>query len=268
MPTFMDRHENVEATEADVAHLHELDLAVQAKHGVSYLSYWFDPAAKAVFCFVDAPSRDAAEAVHAEAHGEVASNIIEVQGQSVVGFLGPLPPNPENGFAGSAFRSILFTDIVDSTKLTRSLGDVAAMELVRAHDRIVRGALADTGGAEVKHTGDGIMASFESVVPSIECAVAVQRRLEEHRRGSDHPLAVRIGISAGEPVTEHNDLFGAAVQLAARACASAEVGGILVSTEVRELCDAEIEFVERGPFELKGFDEPLPLYEVPWQPTI
>ncbi len=90
-----------------------------------------------------------------------------------------------------------------------------------------------SGGSEVKHTGDGIMASFESVVPSIECAVTVQRRLMEHRRGSEHPLEVRIGISAGEPVTEHNDLFGSAVQLAARACASAEVSGILVSAEVR-----------------------------------
>jgi uncharacterized protein DUF4242/adenylate/guanylate cyclase family protein len=266
MPTFMDRHEGVDASEADVAGLHELDLAVQAKHGVKYLSYWFDPAAHSVFCFVEAPSRDAAEAVHAEAHGLTASSIIEVQGQAVAGFLGPLPADPHDANGGSAFRAILFTDIVDSTLLTQRLGDHQAMELVRAHDRIVRGALSDTGGSEVKHTGDGIMASFLSADPSIECAVAVQRRLVEHRRGSEHPLEVRIGISAGEPVTEHNDLFGAAVQLAARACAHADVSSIFVSTEVRELCESgAIQFVERGPFELKGFEQPMPLYEVSWQ---
>jgi class 3 adenylate cyclase len=140
-----------------------------------------------------------------------------------------------------------------------------AMDLLRAHDRIVRAALSETEGSEVKHTGDGIMASFSAVPPAVECAVAIQRRIGEHGRGAEHPITVRIGISAGEPVTEHNDLFGTAVQLAARACARAEVGGILVSTEVRERCIAEaIDFLERGPFELKGFDQPVPLFEVSW----
>ena len=268
MPTFMDRHDNVDATPTDVAALHGMDLAVQAKYGVQYLSYWFDPEAHSVFCFVEAPNREAAESVHAEAHGEIASKIISVEGQAVVSFLGPLPKSPKDADAGSAFRAILFTDIVNSTMLTQRLGDVGAMEVVRAHDRIVRGALADTGGSEVKHTGDGIMASFSEVTPSIECATAVQRRLMDHGHGAEHPLDVRIGISAGEPVTENNDLFGTAVQLAARACAQAEVGGILVSMAVRELCEgAAIEFVERGPFELKGFDEPIPLFEVSWQGT-
>jgi class 3 adenylate cyclase len=143
------------------------------------------------------------------------------------------------------------------------------MELVRTHDRIVRDSLAQTGGSEVKHTGDGIMASFPVVDPSIECAVAIQQRLTEHSDGAEHPVKVRIGISAGEPVTEANDLFGAAVQLAARACAHADVGGILVSTTVRELCEGnQISFVERGPFELKGFEQPIPLYEVSWQTAV
>ena len=267
MPTFMDRHDNVAASAADVAGLHELDLAVQAKHGVSYLSYWFDPEAHSVFCFVDAPSKEAAEAVHAEAHGEIASRIIPVEGQSVANFLGPPPKSAHEANCGTSFRAILFTDIVDSTMITQELGDVGAMEVVRAHDRVVRSALAETGGSEVKHTGDGIMASFASVAPSIECAVSIQRRLEEHRRDAEHP-EVRIGISAGEPITEHDDLFGSAVQLAARACAQADVSRILVSTAVRELCEGgPFELVERGPFELKGFAKPIPLFEVNWQTT-
>jgi class 3 adenylate cyclase len=262
----MDRHDDIEATQSELAQLHELDVAVQAKHGVRYLSYWFDPEAHAVFCLVDAPNSQAAEAVHAEAHGAMPSKIIEVEGQVVSGFLGPLPkPSDSDANAGSAFRAILFTDIVDSTKITQQLGDLLAMEVVHAHNRIVRGALLETRGVEVKHTGDGIMASFASVEPSIECAVAIQRRLEDHRRDAEHP-EVRIGISAGEPVTEHNDLFGSAVQLAARACAQADVSGILVSTAVRERCEGTpIDFVERGPYELKGFETPIPLFEVSWQ---
>ena len=138
---------------------------------------------------------------------------------------------------------------------------------MRLHNTIVGSALYAQGGTLVKHTGDGIMASFASVAPSIECAVAIQRRLADHRRDAEHP-EVRIGISAGEPITEHNDLFGSAVQLAARACARADVSAILVSTAVRELCVGEpFELVERGPFELKGFDTPVPLFEVSWQTT-
>lgn len=267
MPTFMDRHDGVDGTEADVLALHALDVATQKKHNVKYLSYWFDPDAHSVFCFVDAPDKEAAEAVHAEAHGEVAAKIIPVEGMAVTGFLGPQPTDSsaDEGNQGSAFRTILFTDIVDSTLLTQRLGDAEAMELVRTHDKIVRQALEETGGSEVKHTGDGIMASFESVNSAIESAVKIQRRLAVLRDGAEHPIQVRIGISAGEPVTEHNDLFGAAVQLAARACSQADPSCVYVSTEVQELYDGdEYDFEVRGPFELKGFEEPIPLYEVSW----
>lgn len=268
MPTYMDRHDNVDASAADVAALHSQDVEVQAKYGVQYLSYWFDPDMHSIFCFVDAPSKEAAEAVHAEAHGQVASRIIEVQSPSVGGFLGPLPESPEtDADMGSGFRTILFTDIVDSTRITQQLGDKAAREFMRTHDVIVRHALLETGGTEVKHTGDGIMASFQSCEAAVACAVLIQRRLFEHAQTAEQPLRVRIGLSAGEPVTEHNDLFGTAVQLAARACAVADPGAIFVSTEVRDVCHANrVEFRSRGPFELKGFDEPVPLFEVHWSP--
>jgi class 3 adenylate cyclase len=267
MPTFMDRHDNVDATDADVAALHALDVAQQERHGVKYLSYWHDLEAHSVFCFVDAPTREAAEAVHAEAHGAIASKIIQVEGMSVAGFLGPQPTesSADSGNSGTAFRTILFTDIVDSTALTQRLGDLAAMDLVRAHDQIVRVALTETYGSEVKHTGDGIMAAFESVPMAVSAAVKIQRRLARYSEDAEHPLQVRIGLSAGEPVTEHNDLFGSAVQLAARACAIADPNGIYVSEHVRERYDGvEVQFEMRGPFELKGFSDPVSLYEVCW----
>jgi class 3 adenylate cyclase len=264
---FMDRHDDIDVTPEQLAQAHALDVEVQAKHGVNYLSYWYDRDAQSVFCFVDAPTRDAAEAVHREAHGLVASKIIEVEGDAVGRFLGGEPAHPVGeAHEDPAFRTILFTDIVGSTDLTQRLGDDKAMELVRAHDQIVRGRLAECRGNEVKHTGDGIMASFGSVAKAIDCAIAIQRALDAHATDAEHPIHLRIGVSAGEPVAEGNDLFGAAVQLAARACDHAAAGSILTSTAVRELCVGKgFTFEARGPYELKGFEELVPLHEVVWR---
>ena len=267
MPTYMDRHDGVTVTPEELAQAHAADVAVQAKHGVNYLNYWYDRDSECVFCFVDAPNKAAAEAVHREAHGLTASKIIEVEGQTLVSFLGGMPVHPiGDAHADASFRTILFTDIVGSTDMTQRLGDARAMEVVRTHDAIVRGHLAQRRGNEVKHTGDGIMASFASVSRAIECAIAIQRALRAHSADAEHPILIRIGVSAGEPVSEGDDLFGAAVQLAARACNHAAAGSILVSTAVRELCVGKgFTFEARGPFELKGFEALVPLFEVHWR---
>jgi class 3 adenylate cyclase len=184
-----------------------------------------------------------------------------------MGFLGPLPDYPAGvAHEESPFRTILFTDIVGSTDMNQRLGDEKAMELLHVHDLIVRNHLTQTGGSEVKHTGDGIMASFASVARAIKSAIGIQTDLEAHNQSAEHPITVRIGVSAGEPVAERDDLFGAAVQLAARACNHAAAGAILVSTAVRELCVGKgFKFDARGPFELKGFEEQIPLFEVRWR---
>ena len=121
-------------------------------------------------------------------------------------------------------------------------------------------------GREVKHTGDGIMASFTSVVSAVTFAVQVQRRLHERNKKAETPFHIGIGISAGEPVTDDNDdLFGAAVQLAARLCSAASEGDIVVSTAVRELCIGKsLRFDDRGELSLKGIPEPTHVYGVNW----
>jgi hypothetical protein len=84
MPLFMDVHNKVEGlTGAAVAGAHKRDRAVQGEHGVQYLNYWFDEGSGKVFCLVDAPSPEAAAAVHREAHGLLADEIIEVQRSAV-----------------------------------------------------------------------------------------------------------------------------------------------------------------------------------------
>lgn len=270
MPLFMDRHElESDVTAEDVALAHVQDMQVQDRFGVKYLTYWFDYDRHAAFCLVDAPDSDTASQVHAAAHGLIANEIIPVDQSAVESFLGKIehPPAPGEVVTDSAFRTILFTDIEGSTALTQRLGDAAAMSVLRTHDRIVRSSLAETGGNEVKHTGDGIMASFESVAHGVECSIAILRALEDHNRGEvDEKIGVRIGVSAGEPVTEGDDLFGAAVQLASRICDQADAREILVSNAVKELAIGKgFTFADRGEVELKGFPEPLRIAEVRWR---
>ena len=269
MPLYMDVHSNLSGAKAqDVADAHVRDLAVQERHGVQYHTYWFNESAGKVFCLMDAPTKEAAVAVHKEAHGLVADEIIEVSRGMVDALMQPdasLYPNSQG--ADTAFRAVVFTDMEGSTAMSDQLGDEAAMAHVRAHDAIMRNCLAEHRGVEVKHTGDGIMASFVSVGRAIDCAIAVQRALANHNDANvELPLRVRIGMSAGEPVAQHADLFGAAVNLARRTCDFADPGQILVTGVVRDLCIGKtFAFVDRGDVPLKGFSAPMRLFEVDWR---
>jgi class 3 adenylate cyclase len=162
-------------------------------------------------------------------------------------------------------RTILFTDLVSSTEITTRYGDDAGQDLVHTHNTIVRDALDRHGGAEVKHTGDGIMASFTSASLAAECAIEIQRAVAAHNIGGSGGVGVRIGINAGEPIADEDDLFGAAVQLARRVCDAAAPDEILTTNVVRELCLGKgLTFEPRGTSALKGFDEPVSLFSLPW----
>jgi class 3 adenylate cyclase len=181
--------------------------------------------------------------------------------EEFVGVASPEPPAaPETG-AGSGLRTILFTDVVDSTSLTARLGDVRAREILRAHEHTVREAVRVHGGAEVKALGDGFLLSFGSAARALACAVEIQRRT----RRLNEALHVRIGVNAGEPLAEDGDLFGTAVNLAARIAAVAEPDSVLVSDVVRQLVAGKrLEFASRGEVTLRGFQQPVALYELRW----
>lgn len=160
---------------------------------------------------------------------------------------------------------MLVTDIVGSTEMTVRLGDTAALELVRVHDVLVRRGLALHAGREVKHTGDGIMAAFDEVANAVRAAADIQERFYDYNGEACESLRVRIGVHAGEPVTEHNNLFGATVQMAFRLCSEAEAGGILVSGLVRELSGQDAaRFVALGDRRLKGFPGRTPVFRLEW----
>jgi len=185
----------------------------------------------------------------------------------------------------SAFRTVLFTDIEGSTALTQRLGDTAARQVLREHERITREVLKQHGGTEVKTMGDGFMASFGSVTKAVECAIALQRAFAENagasarpealegspersegRAEAPEPIRIRIGLNAGEPIEEEGDLFGTTVILAARIAAQAQGGEILASLAVRELCAGKgFLFADTGEVTLKGFEEPVRLFAVGWR---
>ncbi|HEU0311143.1 MAG TPA: nickel-binding protein [Sphingomicrobium sp.] len=278
MPLYMDIHVVPGATPEALQEAHNADLAVQHKHCVHCLKYWFNADAGKVFCLFDAPSPEAAAAVHREAHGLMAEKIIEVDSDMADGLLGPGEVNGagavllagEDGKRDSGVRSILFTDIVGSTEMTSRHGDEAAIAMLEVHDHIVRVAIGAQGGREVKHTGDGIMAAFNSAACAVKSASEIIGKLAEHNDGDpEFPVIVRIGISAGEPVEQHEDLFGSTVQLAARLCAQAAPGQILVSNVVADLCIGKnLKFSNAGDCELKGFDGRIPTRAVDFSPDL
>ncbi len=174
--------------------------------------------------------------------------------------------------APGGFATILFTDMESSTALTQQLGDAGAQEVRRAHNEIVRAALNANSGTEIKHTGDGIMASFATASAGLDCAIAIQRGVAAHKdEQPDSPLGVYVGLNAGEPIAEDDpdgrvDLFGTSVDLAARLVDHAQPGQIIASDVVRQLAAGkQFLFADLGETELRGFEDPVKLWELRWE---
>lgn len=186
--------------------------------------------------------------------------------------------SPESGLLGEyvhdhegdphehgALRVILFTDLEMHTAMMQRLGDDRGRALLREHEIITREALASYGGSEVKTMGDSFMASFGSASRALECAIAIQKAFADRNASSDEQLRVRVGISAGEPIEEDEDLFGTAVILASRIASQAKGGEIILANVVRELAAGKgFMFADRGEIVLRGFDDPVRLYELKW----
>ena len=172
-----------------------------------------------------------------------------------------------SGLAATVTTSVLFTDLVSSTELAIQLGRVAADEVRLAHFALLREAIEDCGGTEVKSLGDGLMVVYPSATAALASAVRIQQNLEVHNRTATSPLAVRIGISHGETSTDEGDYFGEPVIEAARLCAYATGGQILVTEIVSYLARrSEHEFDPLEAVALKGLPEPVPAAALRWEP--
>jgi class 3 adenylate cyclase len=258
-------HLPADVTPQMLEHAHKLDLEVQEKHGVQYHGYWYDKDARTVACLVEGPNREACDAVHREAHGLVAENIIEVTSPGVTAFLGGGAISPSgvallpNGTPDTGLRVLLFTQLDNLAAVGSRFGDEGALRLVQHHDDVVRRNVAKHGGREVQHTGDGAMLSFASASAAVQGALDIQRECGENVDDAELPRpSVRIGMAAGEPVARHQSLFGVAVDQARAICAAARPGEILMSSSVRELCAGKaFNFAPPKMVRLTGVEEPV-----------
>jgi class 3 adenylate cyclase len=216
-----------------------------------------------VFCLARAERPEDMQAVHREGHGLVPNEIIAVSESDVFRFLGKVNDPIDQAQGARAFRTILFTDLRGSTSLLREVGETAYMGLLEEHDLIIRRSLVVWRGREVKHTGDGVLASFEDVANALESALAIQVGFEVRMAdGARRDLRVRIGIAAGEPVDHNDDLFGSTVSLASRICDASEAGHILTSELVREMgTERGFSFGPAHDVDLKGFG-PVRVFEL------
>ena len=164
--------------------------------------------------------------------------------------------------------TILFTDVVGSTELSQQLSPDAAEEVRRGHFSILRQAVAEAGGTEVKSLGDGLMVMFASASAALACAVAMQQSVERDNRDREHSVGLRVGLSGGEVTREDDDCFGDPVVEAARLCAMCEGGQVLATAWVRLTAGrrGRHEYRSLGELTLKGLTDPVETVEVAWEP--
>jgi class 3 adenylate cyclase len=166
--------------------------------------------------------------------------------------------------ARRAMKTFAFTDIVDSTKLAGTLGDEAWSGLLRWHDQTLRSLVAEHSGEEVKATGDGFFLAFDDVDLALECAVAVQRRFAEHRRGQGFAPGIRIGLHRAEANRAGLDYIGSGVNQAARISAEAQASEVLISLSSLQAARHSFRELGRRTLTLKGIPDPVEVASIAW----
>src|SRR3977135_3022222 len=161
--------------------------------------------------------------------------------------------------------TIMFTDVEGSTRMLSTRGFTESHEIMKAYEAIIDEKVAEHAGRRIKGLGDGMMISFGSVRHGVECALEIQKAISEYsKQNPERKIRVRSGLNTGEVVEEAGDIFGAAVNVAARVAGKAKGGEILVSDVVRALVGpmAEMKFAFRGRYKLKGFRDRWRLHQV------
>jgi len=238
MSLFMDRHDVPGTTAKALAKAHQLDLDIQENYGCKALTYWFDEGKGIVFCLIEAPDKKSVEEMHKNSHGLIPNQIIEVEGNIVELFLGRIldPEVAKNSdrfesfINETAFRTIMYIDLKHPL-INSKPGDDKEIEVTNLHYNLIRSALKQYYGREVKYTNEGLMASFTSVSNSVNCAIEIQKGFKAETK-----ILAAIGLSTGDPVTSRNDFFGDSILLAKRLCEIANGGQIVVTSVVRDLC--------------------------------
>jgi hypothetical protein len=212
MPLFMDLHKaddyQAKPTIEDIKRNHIADLKTQAKYGVRFIQYWINEDAGLVFCMMEAPDKESCMATHQEAHGDMPCNIIELKGGDYEVFMGnanvnsfDITENIEGGF-DTGHRSILVAEIISPPDNVHPY-------------KIFKDVVKKFKGREASNLGGRQKIVFNTSSQAIACAHALQ---QEFIPLKNQEIELRIGISSGVPVTEHDSIFASAVQLADCLC--------------------------------------------------
>jgi class 3 adenylate cyclase len=161
--------------------------------------------------------------------------------------------------------TVMFTDIVNSTPLAEALGDESFRSMITSHRALVRACVDEHDGVEVSTKGDGFFLRFTKPTDAVDCAMSLQRRLTDLREQGAFVPRIRVGLHAGEALRDEDDLIGRVINLAARVMDHAVGDEILVTEQVADHSDADIDFLDRGLVPLKGFPQPRHLLAVIWQ---
>lgn len=248
MPIYMDRHDvSEEVTAENVAQLHQADLKIQHEFGCRGLTYWFDEKRKTAFCLIEAPNSHAIEGMHSHAHGQVPHRIIEVDSNIVESFLGRIedPVTAQNNnlniINDPAFRTIMKIGLKKHS--LNNSDSIQVNYLYHNYSKLITETVIKFEGRIVNQNESDFLASFVSVTKAVNCAYEIQSRLKVPSNDS-----LKIGLSAGVPVTEKKIIFEDTIKLAERMhyVAKAE---IVVSSEVKDLYKSENlnQFIEGEP---------------------
>jgi AraC-like DNA-binding protein len=238
MPLYMDRHDGLDATAKSVAEAHLLDLKVQKQFNCKALTYWFDEGKHIAFCLIEAPEKKAVEEMHRNSHGLIPNQIIEVQSDVVEYFLGRIS-DPESVKKSkefiheTAFRAILH---IDCKRILTALRQADNKEpgMSTILNKIIRPAIKEYNGTEVKIKSEGLMASFTSVSKSLSCALKIQKGIREaNRKSKGYKIIASMGLSTGYPISDREDFFGETVLLARRLSDIATDNKIVLSNDYK-----------------------------------
>lgn len=240
----MDYHKFSTVTIEDVKNAHLADEQVQEKYGVTYRQFWVNEKEGAVFCLMEGPDRESCEAVHREAHGMMACAVVEVEPQYYSQLMGidfKLDRGHvlrRDGSEDLGYRNILVAHVQGNTEIKTPREYPNLRPLSEVKQLIVRIILKYNGRFASSMKDDDIVAVFDSSIDAVRCGLEVQRELLAHVE-KEGDIVFRIGLSAGQPVTEDGDFFEDAMRLAHRICNIAGENQLLLSSLINELCQNE-----------------------------
>jgi len=244
MPIYMDRHDLSETVTAEnVAQLHKQDLNIQHKFRCRGLTYWFDENRKTAFCLIEAPDKQAIKDMHKQAHGDVPHKIIEVDASIVESFLERIE-DPEksrktelNIINDPAFRTLMVIGFKLNSLSINELNRVKSLS--QKYKLMIAEIIKHFDGRIVNQNDDCFLVSFKSVSGAVLCAIEAYSKYHEQVDKADNKIMrLKIGSSAGVPVTEKGNIFEGAVKLAERMFSYVN-SDIVLTTEVTDLFKSE-----------------------------